>query len=245
LSGACSILAAVRALILVGAVLAVAGVARAQETTPGPIPQLYLPAGGAPPGAVGRYTELWPVTLAVHTAIGFEPQGARGNPVAFGVGVEAMWHGRVGGFASVLSSSGTPIRAAPTGMVDQNGQPTTLPSLGDRISVPFGVVYRPFTTLLPNGRRWVRQLLAGMGVQLGLTVEHVRTSDDSATVAGLDVGASAEVPIFGGPTQSGLTFRVQGRMMVTQQIRIDTKITQSVFEDYVNGQLFAGICYYP
>jgi len=236
-------LAAVRALL---ALILVGGIARAQGV-PSPPPQPTLStgiSGGPPPAATAEVTRLWPATLGVHALIGVEPHGDRGTPAAFGVGAEAMWRGRVGGFAEVLSSEGTPILAHTTGQI-VNGQPQTLPSLGDRVSVPFGVVWRPFTTLAPSSGRWVRQFLAGMGVQAGITVEHVRTSDDSATVAGFHAAAAVEVPLFGGPTAGGVTFRINGRLLATPEIRLDTKITQSVFEGSVNGQLFFGLCYYP
>jgi hypothetical protein len=229
------------ALVLVAA----AGGVRAQETPAAPIPSLDVgPAGGPPPGSTRPLTRLWPLTLGVHAMIGVEPHIERGNPMAFGVGVEAMWRGRLGGFASVLSSEGTPILPQTTGKI-VNGMPESFPSLGDRVSVPFGLVWRPFTTLAPQSHAYVRQLLAGMGLQVGLTVEHVRTSDDSATLVGFHAAASVEVPLFGGPTESGVTLRLQGRLLATAPASLDTKIAQSVYEGPVSGQFYAGLAYYP
>jgi hypothetical protein len=226
--------------------LLIAAVAHAQDV-PTPVippPVTVGTSGGPPPSTEGQMTRLWPATLGVAAMIGVEPQGIQGNPMAFGVAAEALWRGRVGGFAAVLSSEGTPILAQPTGRI-VNGMPENAPSLGDRISVPFGVAYHPFTTLAPHANPYIRQLLAGIGVQAGITVEHVRTSDDSQTVAGFHGAVSVEVPIFGGPTAGGVTIKVYGRLLATQEIKLDTKITQQVDEGPVSGQFYGGLCYYP
>jgi hypothetical protein len=215
---------------LLCAVLLWTGVARAQ--TP------------ADPSTLQAHTKLWPVTLEVYAVAGVEPHGDRGNPVAFGAGSEVLWHGLVGGFASLLSSEGTPILAHTTGQI-VNGQPQTLPSLADRISVPFGVVARPFSTLLPRSHAFVRRVLAGIGLQAGLTVEHVRTSDDSSTLVGFHGAASVEVPIWGGPVESGVTVRVMGRLLATQSATLDSRLTQFAFEPTVSGQFYVGLAYYP
>src|SRR6476620_2183608 len=100
--------------------------------TPPPLPRLpYAPSNG-PPAAVERtHGRLWPATLDVHAMIGVEPQGSRGNPIAFGVGAELLWKGIVGGFACLLSSEGTPILPHATGKKLPNGMAETEPSLGD------------------------------------------------------------------------------------------------------------------
>ena len=128
-----------------------------------------------------------------------------------------------------------------------DGEPdlTDWRSLSDRISVPIAFEWRPFTTLAPRAHWWARQLLAGIQAQVGLSVEHLRTSDDSQTTAGLHLAAGIELPVFGGPTDGGLTVKLWARLLVTRDVALDVTQTQTVFEPGVSGQIFGGICYYP
>lgn len=193
------------------------------------------------PAALAGYSRLWPATLDAHMLVGVEPHGVRGAPVAFGVGVEALWRGRVGGYAALLSSEGTPIAA-----VEVNG--VTKASLADRVSVPIALAWRPFQMLTPLVQQrsaFGRRLLEGIGVQVGISVEHLRTSDDSATTAGLHLGLGVELPLFGGPVEGGLSLRLYGRLLVTKDVRLDTTQTQIVFEPGFSGQIFGGLAYYP
>ncbi len=180
----------------------------------------------------------WPVTLDPHVLIGVEPHGARGAPIAFGVGGDLLWRGRLGAFVGVLSSSGTALLPA-----QRNGVP--LRSLSDRISVPIALEWRPFATLGRRAHPWVEQLLAGIQAQVGLSVEHLRTSDDSQTTAGLHLAAGLEVPVIGGPTAGGLTLKLWGRLLITEDVALDVTQAQTVFEPGVSGQIFGGLCYYP
>jgi len=208
--------------LVVAAALAIGAPARAQDPL-----QLERPL-----------SRLWPVTFDAHVLIGVEPQGSRGNPIAFGVGAEVLWRARIGGFAALLSSAGTPLHPNVIGT-------TTEPSLADRISVPLALAWRPFTPIAEHGNGFFHRLLAGIGLQAGLTIEHVRTSDDSDTTAGLHLGASVDVPLFGSALQGGLSLRLYGRVMVTGSSSLDVKLTQPVYEKGVNGQFFGGLCYYP
>jgi hypothetical protein len=115
------------------------------------------------------------------------------------------------------------------------------PSLGDRISFPFGLAARPLAgfAIMPG---WWRLLLASFDVQLGVTVEHLRTSDDSATVAGLHAALALELPIYGSPQNGGVSVRLGGRVMVTPQVTLDGG---KVVEPIGNGQLYGGIAFYP
>jgi len=88
-------------------------------------------AAGAPdpttaPVLVESRGVAWPLMLDVHALIGVEPHD-RGNPIAFGAGTELLWRARIGGFAALLASEGTPIIAPSV-----NG--TQKPGFGDRIS---------------------------------------------------------------------------------------------------------------
>jgi hypothetical protein len=170
----------------------------------------------------------------IHVLMGAEPHD-RGTPAAFGVGLELMWKARIGGFAALLASAGTPIVPPMRDGVQQ-------PALGDRISVPFGVAGRPLAPFAGSQRRWVNRLLTGVDVQLGLTIEHLRTSDESATTAGLHLGVAVELPIYGGPVQGGVALRLAMRALFTPEIYLDNR---SVFSGVASTQLFGGITYYP
>ena len=176
----------------------------------------------------------WPLMLSVHALLGVEPHD-RGSPVAFGAGAELLWRARVGGFAALLAAEGTPIIAPTVGGHQQQG-------FADRISIPFGLSARPLAWLAADRSNWVSRLLTGIGVQLGLTIEQLRTSDDSQTTAGLHVALGVDVPIYGGPRQGGIALRLYGRLLFTPEVKLDNN---AVFEPSASGQLFAGLAYFP
>ena len=215
--------------LLIGVALVAPALASAQ---PGPA---EAPAPEEPAATViETRAAMWPLMLDVHALIGVEPHD-RGSPGAFGAGAELLWRARVGGFAALLASEGTPI-IAPT----VNGK--QLPSLGDRISVPFGLAARPLAPFAIDLHPWWARLLSGVGVQLGVTVEHVRTNDDSRTTAGLHVALGVDVPLYGGPKQGGVALRLYGRLLFTPAIYLDNR---AIFEPVASGQLYAGLAYYP
>ena len=76
------------------------------------------------------------------------------------------------------------------------------PGFADRVSIPFGLAARPLAWQLIGRQGWWARLLAGIGVQIGLTVEHLRTSDDNATTAGLHAAFGIDVPLYGGPSRA-------------------------------------------
>ena len=163
----------------------------------------------------------------LHVMIGTEPHN-QGNPIAFGAGGELLWRRRVGAFAALYASAGSPIRVA-SGV-----------GLGDRVSVPFGLAVRPF--LAPQ-TTYLDRLAAGLGLQVGATVEHLRTSLDDKTTAGLHLGISVELPFYGClDGQSGVALRLFGRMLFTPPV---TLANQLVAEPAVNGQFFLGLAFYP
>src|SRR5581483_5848118 len=120
----------------------------------------------------------WPLSIAASLLIGVEPQHQSNGapPIAFGIGGEFLWRARVGGFVSLLSSEGTLV------LVTDVVKGSKVPSLPDRISVPFGAAARPLMFLVENRDEYWARLLAGFGVQVGVAVENLRTSDDSQTV---------------------------------------------------------------
>lgn len=191
-----------------------------------------------PQVASRTYSRIWPLTLDAHLLIGGEFHGPRGIPIAFGVGGELMWRARIGAFAALLSSEGSPILPQSAG----NGK--TLASLADRISVPIALAWRPFTPLAEKHVTWPWRLLAGIGVQAGVSIENLRTSDDDATTAGLHLGLSIDVPVFGGPIEGGLALRLYGRMVVAPDVTLDVNQPQRVHEPIFTGQIFGGLTYY-
>jgi hypothetical protein len=207
-------------------------VARADpETIRGaPTPALSPLALEPPPPPTSA---TWPLALGVHALIGVEPHD-RGNPIAFGFGGELLWRGKLGGFATLLASEGTPILVPPSMNVQR-------PSFGDRISVPFGLAARPLLFFISRDDYWGR-LLAGIGVQLGITIENLRTSDDNATTAGLHAALSVDVPLWGGLKEGGVTLRLAARLLFTPEVRLDQN---AVFEPAASGQLLCGLAYYP
>jgi hypothetical protein len=180
----------------------------------------------------------WPLSIAATLLIGVEPQPqANGaSPIAFGIGGEFLWRARVGGFVSLLASEGTLV------LVTQVVNGTKVPSLPDRISVPFGFAVRPFTFLVGDREEYWARLLAGVGAQLGVAVENLRTSDDSQTVAGLHLALSLDVPLWGGPVQGGAGLRLMGRAMFTPSVTLSAN---SVAEPVSSGQFYAGFCWWP
>ncbi len=178
-------------------------------------------------------SKTWPLTVDIHPMIGTEPKGSGHNLIAFGLGGELLWKGRIGGFAAVLGSEGSPEVTS-----------STEKAFPDRISVPFGFAARPFAyNVKPNDTRWVSRFLQGIDVQLGISVEHIRTSDDSVTTAGLHLGLGFEVPVYGGPRQGGLSLRFQARGVFTPSV--DLESNKSVHEPAGSGQLYAGVAFYP
>jgi hypothetical protein len=185
-------------------------------------------------------SRTWPLQVGLSALVGVEPQ-SRANgapPIAFGVSAELLWKARLGGFVSLLSSEGTLVLV--TDLVNN----MKVPSLPDRISVPFGLATRPFMWWRRLAERddFAARLAQGLGVQAGVAVENLRTSDDSTTVAGLHLGLSLDVPLWGSPRQGGAAIRVAGRGMITPTVTLSAG---TVSEPSVSGQLYAGFTWWP
>ena len=198
--------------IIIGAL--VANVASRAHAQPVVVPAQPAPEPVAPPVVIESLSATWPLALSIHALIGFEPHD-RGIPVAFGAGTELLWRGTLGGFAALLAAEGTPIIPPATANAAQ-------PGFGDRISVPFGFAAHPLTPLARrNPRAYWARLVTGIGLQVGVTVEHVRTSDDDKTTAGLHLGLGVDLPLWGGLREGGVSFRVYGRLLFTPEITLD------------------------
>lgn len=214
--------------LVVGCQLSAVGSVLAQ---PGPMePPLSPPAEVV----VESHSATWPLAFDMHALIGVEPHD-RGNPVAFGAGAELLWKGRVGGFAELFSSEGTALIAPTVNGVMQ-------PGFADRISIPFGLAARPLAKWFVDRRDWGARLATGIGIQLGATIEHLRTSDDAATTGGLHMALAIDVPLYGGTKFGGVALRLYARALFTPSVHLDSN---AVFEPSASGQLFAGLVYYP
>jgi hypothetical protein len=197
------------------------------------LPLSVSAAEPAPLVAPAPTSATWPLALDLHVLLGAEPHD-RGSPVAFGFGGELLWRAWVGGFAELLAAEGAPV-VPPA--VNNSAQP----SFADRISIPFGVALRPLAHLRAPEDWWTR-VLGGVGVQLGPTVEYLRTSDASAAVGGLHAALGVEVPLWGGARQGGLALRLYGRMVFTPEVTLDGG---KVFEPLFSGQIYGGVAFYP
>jgi hypothetical protein len=174
--------------------------------------------------------------LHLHVLVGVEPvEGS--NAVAFGASGELLWRCRVGLFAGLLSSKGNAIIAQV-----ENG--TVLPAPADRISVPIGVAFRPFGHLAlrpgDGALGWAHRLAAGIGLELGVSFEHLRTSGDSANNAGLHIGIGLDVPLWGGPVEGGVALRLFGRMMAAPAVSLESGQAQM---PAFGGQFYGGVAW--
>jgi hypothetical protein len=203
--------------------------------SPSPAPIVVVVVAPPParvfvPNAVEEVrTFTWPWTLDVHVLVGAELHTV-GQPIAFGLGAEALYHGWLGMFVSLLGSEGTPLLIA-------NNQ-----SLADRVSVPFGFAIRPIGRAAMKHTNWGWRLAGGLGLQAGIGIEHLRVSDSDVTTAGLHLQASIDVPIYGGPTTGGVALRAAARLIVTPAVSLDGGIIQ---EPIASGQILVGIAYVP
>ncbi len=196
------------------------------------------PAGE--PVAVIERSRTWPLELGLSALVGVEPQSVANGapPIAFGVNAELLWKAKLGGFVALLSSEGTLV------LVTDVVKNQKVPSLPDRISVPFGFAARPFMLARAIADRdgFGARLLQGIGVQVGIAVENLRTSDDSTTTAGLHLGASVDVPLWGSPALGGAAFRVAARGVFTPSVTLSAG---TVAEPSASGQLYAGFTWWP
>jgi hypothetical protein len=209
-----------------------------EAVAPAPLVEVKPVAPRFVPNAVTESrTFTWPWTLDVHVLVGAELHTV-GQPIAFGLGAEALYHGWLGMFVSLLGSEGTPILVGGT------------QSLADRVSVPFGFAVRPAGREAQHHTSYGWRLLGGIGLQAGISIELLRVSDNGVTTAGLHLQASIDVPLYGGPTTGGLALRAGARLIVTPEETFDQmvqggKVVAAVHEPIASGQIFVGIAYVP
>ena len=174
--------------------------------------------------------------LHLHVLLGVEPVDSA-RPVAFGTSAELLWRCRVGLFAGLLSSKGNAVRAPV-----ENGQVLAAP--GDRISLPLGLAFRPLGHLArrpgDGAIGWARRLAAGIGLELGISVEHIRTSGDSSTVAALHAALGLDIPLWGGPVEGGVALRLYGRLIVGPSVALESGAVEM---PAVGGQVYAGVAW--
>ncbi|MSP63598.1 MAG: hypothetical protein EXR72_25285 [Myxococcales bacterium] len=156
--------------------------------------------------------------------------------LAFGVGVEALWRGLIGVGIGLYAAEGSPV------------QVVNKPSFGDRVSVPLAVAVRPFAPLSwRRGDGFAWRLLAGVGLQVGVSVEHTRTALETQTTAGFHGALLLDVPLHGGNTLSGLSLRLSARILATRDAQLVKDERTGAFAVDQPGtavQLMAGIAYY-
>jgi hypothetical protein len=186
-----------------------------------------------------RRAATWPVTLGLNAMIGaaFANPGAGSpdrTPVAFGVSAELLWRGRVGGFAGLLSTSGL--------IVPPVGGDAAAP---DRISVPFGLAFRPLVVAMGERQSWASRLARGVVIQTGVSVENLRSSDQNHTVAAFHLAAGVDVPLWGSVTEGGVALRVYARGIFQPEVHLHAGETRELFAPNATGQLLVGFCYTP
>ena len=188
--------------------------ATAITSAPGP-----APAPTPEPAPVPRFFAA-PFLLVAHLQAGFEPHKMSCDPqsaatctvTAFSVGGEALWHGLVGLSLGLYASAGSPV------------VPVVPPGLPDRVSTTIALGLRPLAGLgWKRGDTFVARLLAGIGIEVGPSIEYLRTSsatlpncDIPATVtqSGLHLSASVELPLLGDARTGWLSLRLSERLLV-------------------------------
>jgi len=188
---------------------------------------------------VVKHAATWPAILVLNAMVGASLSNPGlgspdRTPVAFGITAELLWRGRVGGFAGLLSTSGL--------IVPPVGADSASP---DRISVPFGLAFRPLTAAMGDRRDYRARFARGLMMQLGLSVENLRSSDQSHTIAAFHIGAAVDVPLWGSVTEGGVAFRIYARGIFGPEVHLHAGDTKELFAPNAAGQILAGFCYTP
>jgi hypothetical protein len=194
----------------------------------------------------------WPMTVELHALIGVEPHdqaNADNQAVAFGVGGELLWRGRVGAFLSVLASQGSAVL-----VTKKDAANHTLPALADRISIPLGVALRPLAFLFRERTDYAAALAGGLGVQAGVSIENLRTSADDAWKPAGHIALTWDVPLYGSPIGGGVALRVAFRGLFSSETALSPASPSTaggplgppqVVEPGAALQFFAGLSYVP
>ncbi|MEO6954774.1 MAG: hypothetical protein ABI321_23440 [Polyangia bacterium] len=181
------------------------------------------------------YSRLGALQLHMNIVLGVEPVD-NAHAVAFGTSAELLYHCRIGVFAGLMSSKGNAVLAT----VDPSGNVRQAP--GDRISIPFGLAFHPLGYMGmragSGARGWAQRLAAGLGLELGPTIEHIRTSGSAKTVGGLHAGLAIDIPLWGGPVEGGVMLRVAGRLVVAPSVTLESG---SVYMPAASGQFYGGV----
>ncbi len=153
--------------------------------------------------------------------------------LAFGVSAEGLWHGLIGPAIGLYVAEGAPVSATP--------------AFADRISMVAALALRPLAPLwLAWGDSFWTRLAAGLGLQMGLSVEHSRIALDSDTNLGLHIAGWLDVPLYGANTRGGLALRVAGRFLWSPEVSFLPQ-QGGGFQIVMPGtalQVYAGLAYY-
>ena len=159
-------------------------------------------------------------------------------PVAFGALLEGMWRGTVGVATGILSSAGSRLKPA---MTDMGG--AAEPVAADRISVPFVLAVRPLQPLGWGRMGWSSRLTSALELQIGPSVEHVRSAYEAKTLAALHVAVGFDIPLYlGSQIEGGVTLQLLARGVVAPRVTLATNTLES---RTFTGQIYAGVCWYP
>jgi hypothetical protein len=85
---------------------------------------------------------------------------------------------------------------------------------------------------------WLRRLAAGIGIELGMSIEHIRTSGQSETTGALHAALALDVPLWGGPVEGGVALRFVGRLMAGSAVTLESG---AVAMPAVGGQFYGGV----
>jgi hypothetical protein len=166
--------------------------------------------------------------------------------LAFGVGGELLWRGFLGLGLGLYASEGAPVEVA-------SDAKTGLPgSFGDRISLALAVAVRPLAPLAwKMDGQWGARLLAGFGLQVGVSLEYARSSLDSALNLGFHGEAFLDLPVWGAGTRGGVAVRLAARVLASPDVSMSfVQPNQNeagfyqVREPGTAAQLLAGVAYY-
>lgn len=153
--------------------------------------------------------------------------------LTFGVGAEALWRGLVGPALGLYVAEGAPV--------------SSVPAFADRISTVAALALRPLAPLwLSYGDRYWTRLAAGLGLQMGASIEHARVATGSGTNVGLHLAAWLDVPLWGANARGGLAVRLAARFLWSPEVRLAPQDNGN-FQVVMPGsalQLYGGLAYY-
>lgn len=189
---------------------------------------------------VARARSTYPFSIGAAVYVGAQlTRNSKGQaPVAFGGMLEGMWRGTVGVAAGVLSVAGSRLKPTST---DQGG--IAEPVASDRISMPVALAIRPLQPLGWRRTGWSSRLTSSLELQVGPSMEHVRSADESRTMAALHLGLGVDLPLYlGSAVEGGVTLQLLARGIVAPRVTLASATLES---RTFTGQIYVGVCWYP